>query len=290
MQVFANILIAASPILLVAVGFALVYRSSRFFHFAHAIVFTGGAYLAFVCHEGVRLPLWLAIPGGVVLGALVGCVIEVGVYRPLRRRNASSLVLLLASLGVYIALQNVISMIAGDDTKLLRIGPVSLGMNILGAKVTAVQVATVVTATVLTALVGVYLRTTRLGLAIRAVASDRSLASMSGVPQNLVILAAFGIGSFLAATAGVLVALSSDMTPTMGMNPLMLAVVAVIVSGTGRVSGLIGASLLLAATQQIVVWQFGAQWQDPVAFVLLLMVLLIRPQGAFTGSVTGTTL
>jgi branched-chain amino acid transport system permease protein len=165
-----------------------------------------------------------------------------------------------------------------------------MGMSILGAKVTLVQVARVITAALLTALVGVYLGTTRLGLAIRAVASDRSLATISGVPQNLVIMTAMGIGSFLAATAGVLVALSSDMTPTMGMNPLVLAVVAVIVSGTGRVSGLIGASLLLAATQQIVVWQFGAQWQDPVAFVLLLMVLLIRPQGAFTGSVTGTTL
>lgn len=276
-----NIFISASTILLIALGFSLVYRTVRFFHFAHAIVFTSGAYFAFACHEWAGLPLWLAMPAGILLGAGMGCLIELAVYRQLRRRNASPLVLLLASLGVYIVLQNVISMIFGDDTKLLRIGAVSEGLDLLGAKVTAVQIATVIAATALTTLTVTCLRRTRLGLALRAVASDKSLASISGVPGNLVILAAFAVGSALAATAGVLVALSSDMIPTMGMNPLMLAVVAVIVGGDGRMYGLIGASLLLAGAQQIVVWQFGAQWQDPMAFVILLLVLICQPRSVF---------
>ena len=282
MQVLVNILISASTILLIALGFSLVYRTVRFFHFAHAVVFTSGAYFAFVCHDWARLPLGLALPTGILLAACMGCLIELAVYKPLRRRNASSLVLLLASLGVYIVLQNAFSLTFGDDTKLLRIGSVSEGLNLLGARITAVQVSTAIVAAVLTTAVVVCLRKARLGLAFRAVASDKDLAGTSGVPGDLVILVAFAVGSALAATAGVLVALSSDMTPTMGMNPLMLAVVAVIVGGEGRVYGLIGASLLLAGAQQAVVWQFGAQWQDPIAFVVLLGFLLLRPQGVFS--------
>ena len=277
MQVLVNILISASTILLIALGFALVYRTVRFFHFAHAIVFTSGAYFAFACHEWAGLPLVLAVPAGVLLSACVGCLIELMVYRPLRSRNASSLVLLLASLGVYIALQNIVSMFFGDDTKLLRIGSVSEGIDLLGARITPVQIATVITAVALTAAVVVCLTKTRVGLALRAVASDKSLSSISGVPGDLVILVAFAAGSALAATAGVLVALSSDMTPTMGMNPLMLAVVAVIVGGAGKTYGLICASLFLAGAQQTVVWHFGAQWQDPMAFVILLLCLLCHP-------------
>ncbi len=284
MQVLVNILISASTILLIAIGFSLVYRTVRFFHFAHAIVFTSGAYFAFACHEWAGLPLVLAVPAGVLLGACMGCLIELAVYKPLRGRNASSLVLLLASLGVYIVLQNAISMTFGDDTKLLRIGSVSEGINLLGARITVVQVSTVIVAAALTTAVVISLRKARIGLALRAVASDKSLASTSGVPGNMVILVAFAAGSALAATAGVLVALSSDMTPTMGMNPLMLAVVAVIVGGEGKTYGLICASLLLAGAQQAVVWQFGAQWQDPMAFVVLLGFLLLRPQGVFSES------
>ena len=284
MQVLVNILISASTILLIALGFSLVYRTVRFFHFAHAVVFTSGAYFAFACHEWASLPLWLAIPVGILLGACVGCLIELVVYRPLRKRDASSLVFLLAALGVYIVLQNVISMSFGDDTKILRIGSVSEGMDLFGARITAVQVSTIIVAAVLTTTVVVWLRNTRIGLALRAVASDKSLASTAGVPGDLVILTAFAVGSALAATAGVLVALSSDMTPTMGMNPLMLAVVAVIVGGERKTYGLICASLFLAGIQQTVVWQFGAQWQDPMAFVVLLGFLLLCPQGLFSES------
>ena len=287
MQVFMNILISASTILLIGLGFSLIYRTVRFFHFAHAIVITSGAYFAFACHDWANLSLWLAIPIGILLAACVGCLIDLVVYRPLRKRDASPLILLLASLGVYIVLQNTISMIFGDDTKILRIGAVSEGIDLFGAKVTVVQIATVIVAVTLTALIVACLRKARAGLALRAVASDERLASISGVPCNLVILVAFSVGSALAATAGVLLALSSDMTPTMGMNSLMLAVVAVIVGGETRMYGLVGASLLLAAAQQTVVWQFGARWQDPMAFVVLLAFLLLRPQGAFSGCLRG---
>jgi branched-chain amino acid transport system permease protein len=96
-----------------------------------------------------------------------------------------------------------------------------------------------------------------------------------------VVLATFAIGSGLAATAGILVALDVNMRPTMGLNALMLAIVAVIIGGVGSIGGIVLGSLLLALVQQLAVWQLGSQWQDAVAFAILLVFLLARPQGFF---------
>jgi branched-subunit amino acid ABC-type transport system permease component len=123
------------------------------------------------------------------------------------------------------------------------------------------------------------LRKTRIGRNIRAVASDAALADLSGIDSNRIILIVMGLGSFLAAVAGVLVALDVDMTPTMGMQPLMLAVVATIVGGVRNLWGIALASLLLASAQQLTAWQIGAQWQECAAFVILVAFLLAWPKG-----------
>jgi branched-chain amino acid transport system permease protein len=120
MQICLNTLHNASVIALIAVGFALIFRATHFFHFAHAILYTGGAYFVFAFKVKMGSPMWVAIPLALFAAASIGCLIELLVYRPLRTREASPLILLLASLGLYIVLQNVISMIFGDDTKIIR--------------------------------------------------------------------------------------------------------------------------------------------------------------------------
>lgn len=279
MQLAANVLVAASAVLLMALGFSLIFSVTRFFHFAHGAVYAAAPYLAFALTARLGCPFALAVPLAVVFAAVLGCVIDITIYRPLRRRRSPALVLLLASLGTYIVLQNLISMVFGDDTKQLRSGAVREGMSILGARVTWVQVTTVCASLALLIAVTMVLRRTRLGQAMRAVASDPELANVCGLDSNHVILWTFAIGSALAGVAGVLVALDVDMTPTMGMHALMLAVVAVIVGGVGRTVGLAAAALLLAAAQQAGVWWLGSQWQDVTAFVILLAFLLVRPQG-----------
>ena len=107
-QLLVNGLIAGSIYALVALGFGLIYSTTRFFHFAHAAIFTTGAYLAY---SGwlLGLSLYIAIPLAVIGTSILGALLEVGVYRPLRRKGASSLILLLASLGLLIVIQNAIS-------------------------------------------------------------------------------------------------------------------------------------------------------------------------------------
>ncbi len=288
-QLLLNGLITASLYAMVALGFMFIYFTTRFFHFAHGIVFTIGAYFAFLFKMWLGCPLWIATLAGILLAGVLGCLMEVIIYRPLRKRGSSGLVLLLASLGIYIVLQNVISMIFGDDTKSIRIGDVQEGIHILGARITPIQVVTIGVSIVLVVALSIFQKKTKIGRAMRAVANDSVLATVSGINSNRVILWAFAIGSALAGLAGILVALDVDMTPTMGMSALMMGVVALIIGGVNSIPGIALGALLLAMTQHLGAWFIGSQWQDAIAFVILVLFLLFKPEGFFGKKVKSGT-
>jgi branched-chain amino acid transport system permease protein len=279
MQLAANAVVGASTIAVIAVGFALIYIVTRFFHFAHGAVFSAGAYLAYLFSVRLEFPLPASFAIGVLLASLLGCALDLAIYRPLRHRGGSPMVLLLASLGAYIVLQNLISLAFGDDTKTLRSGIVEEGISVWGARMTPTQLGIIATSGVLVAVVAVVLKWSRWGKAARAVAGDPALADACGIEADRVILWTFAVGSALAGAAGVLVSLDTDMTPTMGMNALMLGVVAMVVGGVGSLPGLALGAGLVAVGQQVGAWVFGTQWQDVTAFVVLLIFLLARPQG-----------
>jgi branched-chain amino acid transport system permease protein len=260
-QVLIYSILAASEITIVAIGFAIVFRTTRFFHFAHGVVFTAGAYFTFL------FKTWLGFP------------LSISILLALRRKGASPLILLLASLGMYIVLQNVISMVFGDDTKTIRSGPVKEGLNVFGARITPIQILIICVSVVLVIAVALLLKKTKMGKAMRAVANDPQLASVSGIDSDRVILWTFAVGSALAGVAGILVALDVDMTPTMGMNALMMGVVAVIVGGVGSIPGVALGALLLGMAQHLGVWYISSKWQDAIAFIILAIFLLFRPQG-----------
>jgi branched-chain amino acid transport system permease protein len=278
-QVLIYSILAASEITIVAIGFAIVFRTTRFFHFAHGVVFTAGAYFTFLFKTWLGFPLSISILLAIPLSTLLGCMMELSVYRPLRRKGASPLILLLASLGMYIVLQNVISMVFGDDTKTIRSGPVKEGLNVFGARITPIQILIICVSVVLVIAVALLLKKTKMGKAMRAVANDPQLASVSGIDSDRVILWTFAVGSALAGVAGILVALDVDMTPTMGMNALMMGVVAVIVGGVGSIPGVALGALLLGMAQHLGVWYISSKWQDAIAFIILAIFLLFRPQG-----------
>lgn len=200
------------------------------------------------------------------------------------------MILLLASLGIYIVLQNTISLIFGDDTKSIRSGEVREGLEILGARITPIQIAIICTSIVLVIATAIFLQRTKIGKATRAVANDPELANISGIDSDRVILYTFAIGSALAGIAGILVALDVDMTPTMGMNALMMGVVAMIIGGVGSIPGVALGALLLGFAQNFGVWYISSQWQDAIAFGILLIFLLFRPQGFLGKKVKKTTI
>jgi len=280
-QILLNSIVAGSIFALLAFGFSVVYVTTKFFHFAHGVIFTLGAYFTYLYASIIGLSLIISIPLAILSATLIGILIELIVYRPLRRKGTTPLILLLSSLGIYIVLQNLISMTFGDDTKTLRSGIVQEGIEIFGARITPIQIMIVIVSMVL--LVGCWalMKFTKMGRAMRAVASDPNLALVSGIDTDKVILFAFALGSALAAVAAILISYDIDMTPTMGMNALMMGVVAVIVGGVGSIPGAALGGFLLAFAQNFGVWKISSQWQDAIAFIILLLFLLYRPYGFF---------
>jgi branched-chain amino acid transport system permease protein len=278
-QLALNGVISAGIYCLVGISFALIYRTAQFFHFAHGIVFTSGAYLSLFFSVIVRLPLIPSTVLAVLLSAFLGCLIEGCVYHPLRRKGSSATTLLLASLGVYIVLQNVISLGYGDEARSIVSGRVQEGYLVGGARITGIQIVIISVAGLLVLMLQVLLNKTKAGTAMRAVANDPELSRILGIDNERVIVSAFALGSAIAGFAGVLVGLDVGMTPTMGMNALLMGVVSVVIGGRDWVFGVMLGALLMGLMQHVGVWKLNAQWQDAIVFVVLLIFLVFRPHG-----------
>ncbi len=278
-QIIVNIMIATGVTTLIALGFALIYQTTHFFDFAYGIVLTSGAYLTFLFKEWLHFPLIISGIIAVILSALLGCLIDFFIYRQLRKQKATSLILLLASLGTYTVLQNVISITFGDTTRTIRSGVIEEGISFFDARITSIQIAIVCVSLVLVIAVALFLKKTRTGQAIRAVANDPQLAEIAGIESNRIIGVTFALGSALAGVAGILISFDIDMTPTMGMNFMMAGVVAAIIGGVGRISGSLLGALFLSTAQNVGASFIGFQWQETIAFILLLVFLFVKPQG-----------
>lgn len=282
MQVLVNALVSASLFALVGLGFALLYQTERFFNFFLGLTITLGAYAMLFLAESCHLPLVLAIPLGVLLASVVGTAISSTVIRPLRQSQVPAWGLLIVSLGLYTILQNALSLVFGDNTRTVRTGAISVGYNVLEAFVTDVQLTTLfVCVTAFMALVQ-FLEKTRLGRAIRGVSSNAELCGIVGVEVERTILWAVSIGSALAALSGVLSALDTDMTPSMGFRLLLSGVIVFIIGGVGSYRGLICGALLLGLAQHIVAYFLDSKWMDAAAFLILIVFLIWKPLG-FSG-------
>lgn len=280
-QIFVNSLISASVYILIGLSFSLIYQTNRFFHFPHAAIFTLGPYAFLFSQTIFHFSPTLSIIFAIVLSSMVGYGIYYIIYLPLQKIGASSLILLLASLGVYIILQNIISIFWGDDTKSIRTGEVSIGFNILGARITQAQILIITACAAIIIIYVILFKLSSMSKIYRAVAENPMLANITGIKSGLVISYCFIIGSSIVGVSGILYAFDLDMVPIMGLYALMMGIISVLIGGIGSVSGIILGAILLSVSQQLGGWYLGSQWQEAIAFIILALFLLIRPQGFF---------
>ncbi|MFB0520730.1 MAG: branched-chain amino acid ABC transporter permease, partial [Desulfatiglandales bacterium] len=232
-----NALITGSIYVLIALGFAIIYRTVRFFHFAHGAIYVAGAYLAYMIASSLNLSLIVPLCLAVLLAGGLGLAVDRLVYYPLRKQKASSLVFLLASFGIFVFIQNLIQLIYGSQILTLRTGPVQEGHRILGAVFTNIQIVIVAVSIVLSVALWLFVQYSRLGKATRAVADDPVAASVVGINPEYVIIAVFAIGSALAGAAGILISLETNIEPTMGFNAILKGIIASIIGGIGSIPG-----------------------------------------------------
>jgi branched-chain amino acid transport system permease protein len=281
-QLIINILISFSLFALLANSFSVIYYPTKIFHIAHAAVISTAAYYAFLLVFIYFIPIWFATGVGIIAAATTGVLCELFVYKPMRQRNSPSLPYMIASIGLYTVLQNVISLYFGDDTKVINTAEITVGHQIFGAYITTVQIITICVSFALFIGVNIFLHYTKTGKAIRAVSSNPELCNIYGISSNKIILIAFAIGSALAGVAGILSAMDTNMTPTFGFNLLLYGVVAMIIGGVGSTRGLLAGSLLVATAQNLAAFYLDTKWMDAITYVILILFLIWKPLG-FSG-------
>ncbi len=282
MQVLLNILCQFSIYLLVSISFIFIYQILKFFHIAHAIALAFGSYITYLFSIQLNLPLLIAVPVSIFFGIGLMLLVNQFIYQPLQKRKVESWQMLIASLGIYVVLQNVVSMVWGDNTLSFRTWPVKEGHQFLGAYITDVQIITIIASVGLLVLSYLFLEKTNTGQKIKAVSSNPELASIVGISRDKAVRWSFVIGSALAACAGILIAADTDMTPTMGFNWLLYGVVAMIIGGMGRMRYLLLGALLLATAQHLAAYYLDSKWMNATAYIILIAFLYFRPYG-FSG-------
>jgi neutral amino acid transport system permease protein len=271
-------------IAITAIGLSLIFGTTNLINFAHGELVTIGAMAAFFLNAATLGPGWDLIPSALVaiaIGALVGAVLERGLWRPLRIRGTGRIQLFIISIGLSLLLRHVLLVVFGSrprpyadyviqQTKSL--GPIAITPRDL--------VITVVSLVVLVA-VGLMLLYTRIGRAMRAVSDDRELAEASGVNVATVDLSVWVMGGGLAALGGVLFGLSEIVTWDMGFRLLLLMFAAVILGGLGSAFGAMAGGLVVGLVAQLSTAYFPVELQNAWALGVLIIVLLVRPQGIF---------
>jgi len=278
-ELLLNGLIAGSIYALIAISFTVIYRTVKFFHLAHGIVYTAGAYFAYTLFRQLNFNFVISFFLSIALSALLGIAIDRIVYHPLRLRKASNLIFLLASFGVFIFLQNLIQIIYGAQILTIRTGPVKEGHHFLGAVITDIQILILIVTFFFLVVCRWFIKYTKLGKAMRAVSDDKIGAMVVGINPERTILASFAIGSALAGAAGILISLETNIEPTMGFGAILKGIIASIVGGIGSIPGAMFGGFFLGLVENLGIWKIQAGWKDTISFAILILFLLLRPGG-----------
>ena len=265
---------------LVAVGFAIVYNSTRMLHIAHAAVYSVGGYAFYICSALLGLNYLLAALFAIVVGAILGLLIELCIYRPIRRRGGGANSILIVSIGTASVVQALLALAFSTDTLVVREGALP-SVVVGGASITILHVATIVVALLMFFLLTIFLSRSRTGTAIRALSENALLAEVQGLDSGRLYIIIFLLGSALAAIGGILVSLDVGVRPNMGLNAVFTAIVAVIIGGVGSLPGTLAGAFLVGFLQQIVVWKLDTAWQSGMVFAILIVFLIFRPNGLF---------
>lgn len=286
LQILSNGIIAGAIYALVALGFSVIYKTVRFFHFAHIVPYTAGPYVVFgiltLMPESRGIVSWLvAVPLAIIASAGLGVGIDQGIYRPLRKRKAPNFIFLLAAFGVFIFFQNFIALIFGSQIRTIGAGSVREGWQVLDAVITPTQTL-IIGVSVVTLLLCLWIfNKTKLGRAIRAVADSRAGASVCGINPERITMWAFLVGSALAGIAGILIGLETNLHPYMGFSVILKGIIASIIGGIGSIPGAILGGVFLGLVENLGIAFIPAGWKDAIAFGVLILFLLFRPQGIF---------
>ena len=278
LQLFINTLIVGSGYALIAMAFRLMYSVSPFFNLTLGSIIAISAYCA-LYFTGL-MGVWAFIPA-LFLAALVSWALEAWVYKPMRTHGASSMILLVASLGIYTIIESLISLKFG--ARYYALGDFANGYQISMnfASIPLVQLLIIIAAFVVFMGLSWFLHHTFMGKQVRALHDSSHLAHIIGMKTDKIIMIVSIITGLILGITGVLIGYDTGMEPTMGFNLLFKGIIAAIIGGLRNLRGAFLGAFFLAFCENIAVWVFASEWRDLVAFIIFITFLYIRPQGIF---------
>lgn len=292
LQLVVNGIVFGSIILLASVGLSLLYGIGNFANFAHGEFLTLGAFITFAGYVTLGLPIYVAGFVAFLVVGLLGVVLDRILMT--RHRDSTPIVLLILTIGLALFLRAVIRLQWGDNQRTLSM-PLEQGTQLLeGAvgwidyslRVTSTDVVIVVLALVLATATHLFLTRTRMGIAMRATSDNKSLAKVAGINTNTVMTVTWALSGALAGAGGMLLAMQTGVLfPRMGFNIVLVVFAAVILGGIGSPYGaMIGAYIIgIAQELSIMIPGVAAEYRYAFAFLIMIAVLLYRPQGIAGG-------
>jgi branched-subunit amino acid ABC-type transport system permease component len=283
-QLIVNGLITGSILALAAVGATLIFGIQRIPNFAHGDFLTIGAYAAFAVNVAMGLNLVAAAIAAMGAVALFAVAAHFVLFRPLRDRGTVAIALISVGLGLLI--RNVIFILAGPQARQFAVNQADV-IEWGTVRLSPGQAIAIVVALVVAPLTALFLARTPLGKQMRAVADNRDLAAVAGIDIERIAVSVWILAGALAGLAGVMLGLQQGaFDPNMGLGPLFLIFTAVVLGGIGSAYGALVAGLVLGLAMEVSTWDgfFGgldAKYKPVLAFVVLILLLLYRPQGLF---------
>ncbi|RLB01959.1 MAG: branched-chain amino acid ABC transporter permease [Deltaproteobacteria bacterium] len=305
LELFVYGIVLGSIIALGAIGLTLVYGILRFANFAHGDLMTAGAYVSLFLVSSLfpligipREPLgpfsfgWRMVAAfPVTMAAVSGIAILLDrlIYRRLRQKGSSAVILAISALGASFIVRMMVLILWGGDYRSFFPGVLRPAMELpFGVKIRPDQVLIIGVAALLMVSLYLFLRYTKTGKAMRATADNMELARISGIRTERIVLWTWAIGGALAAAGGVLYGIDVQIHPGMGWNFLLPLFAAAILGGIGKVHGALIGGLVIGVLQQLSTAWLLPTYKPAVAFIGMIIILLVRPQGIFGGETGGT--
>ena len=283
-QLIFNGIAVGSVIALAAVGLTLTYGILRLSNFAHGDFMTLGAYLTWLANtNGVNIWLAMILGGAGTVGAML--LAEQLLWKPMRDRRATSTTLIIISIGLALFIRSGILLIWGSSNQSYAL-PLVPAPEILGVKVAFYRLVVIGLAIVAIVALHFLLQNSKIGKAMRAVADNLDLARVSGINVERVVLWTWVITGILTAFGGSMYGLITAVRPNMGWFLILPMFASVILGGIGNPYGAIAGGLIIGVAQELSVLFLGSQYKLGVALLIMVAILLVRPQGLFKGTLT----
>ena len=263
-----------------AVGLTLVYGILKLVNFAHGDFLTFGAYMAYLVNVTWDLPLVLGIAFAIATTALLGIALEKIMWAPMRSRGAGMLQLLLMTIGLAFVIRYGIQFVWGTELRQLDVNNTDT-VNFLGLRIGRTQLIVVIVGFATLIATGLMLRMTLLGKRMRALSDDLDLAETSGINTSRVILWTWVFAAGLAGLAGVFAGALTQLQPELGFELLLPIFAAVVLGGIGNAFGALAAGVVLGVVIEWSTFFVAPGLKLAVGFLILIIVLIIRPQGIF---------